>query len=47
MNKRLKSYIHSFINPNLGGGGVILPSPCWFSINNSEIVKAATMEIYI
>ena len=31
-------------NPNLGGGGggVILPT-CWFSLNNSEKVKALTL----
>ena len=23
----------------VGGGEVILPSPCWFSLNNSETVK--------
>ena len=29
-------------NPNLGGGrGVVLP--CWFSLNNSETVKAVTL----
>ena len=35
-------------NPNLdgggGGGGVILPTPLyWFSLNNSETVKAVTL----
>ena len=30
-------------NPNLGGGGGILPPPCWFSLNNSETVKAITL----
>ena len=29
-------------NPNLGGGGVILPT-CWFSLNNSETAKAVTL----
>ena len=29
------------INPNLGGGGVIFT--CWFSLNNSETVKAAAL----
>ena len=39
-----------FFNPNLvgggrggGEGGVILPT-CWFSLNNSEMVKVATLE---
>ena len=34
-------------NPNLGGGsgGVILP-PCWFSLNNSKMVKAVTLAFY-
>ena len=31
------------INPNLGGGGVVILPPCWFSLNNSETVKAVTM----
>ena len=30
----------SMIDPNLGwGGGVVLPSPSWFSLNNRETVK--------
>ena len=34
-------------NSNLerAGGGVILPT-CWFSLNNSETVKAVTMAFY-
>ena len=36
-----------FINPNLGvgcgGGGVILPPPSWFSLNNSKTVRAVTL----
>ena len=33
-----------FLNPNLGGGqGVNLPPPSWFSLNNSETVKALTL----
>ena len=36
---------HSFINPNLGEGGEFYPPlpPCWFSLCNSETVKAATL----
>ena len=26
------------------GGGLILTSPCWFSLNNSERAKAVTLE---
>ena len=32
----------SFVNPHLRGEGVILPS-CWFSFNNSEMVKAVIL----
>ena len=41
--------LHLQLNPNqgvcvCGGGGVILtPSPCWFSLNNLETVKAVTL----
>ena len=41
-----KGYIgNKWFNPNLdGGGGIILPpTPCWFSRNNSETVKAVTL----
>ena len=32
------------INPNLGGGGGnFTPTTCWFSLNNSEMVKATTL----
>ena len=33
------------LNPNLGGWGkrVILLTPCWFSLDNSETVKAVTL----
>ena len=32
------------INPNLdGGGGNFTPTTCWFSLNNSEMVKATTL----
>ena len=38
------------INANLGGEGVILPPlpfpVCRFSLNNSEMVKAATLAFY-
>ena len=35
--------VNQFFYSNLGGGwGVILP-PCWFSLNNSETVKAVTL----
>ena len=30
-------------NPNLGGG-IFTPPPCWFSLNNSETAKAATVK---
>ena len=30
------------INPNLGGGGGHF-TPCWFSLNKSETVKAVTL----
>ena len=34
-------------NPNMGGEGRgegnFTPSPCWFSLNNSETVKAVTL----
>ena len=37
-----------FTNPNLGvcvgEGGGIYPRPCWFSLSNSETVKAVTLE---
>ena len=48
-------YLHKYFNPNLGGEwwgggggkgggvGVILP-PSWFSLHNSETVKAVTLE---
>ena len=38
-------YLYWF-NPNLEGGGVILPSPppSWFFLNNSKTVKAVTLE---
>ena len=26
-----------------GGGGNFTPSPCWFALNNSEVVKAASL----
>ena len=39
-----KLVVNKFNTNNLGvGGGIILP-PCWFSLNNSETVKAATLE---
>ena len=32
------------LNPNLGGkGGNPPPTPCWFSLNKSETVKAVTL----
>ena len=34
------------LNPNLGGRWVLLPPPGWFSLNNSEIVKAVTLAFY-
>ena len=34
-----------FLNPNLGGKCYFYPlSPCWFSLNNSEIIKAVSLE---
>ena len=30
------------VNPNLGGGVILLP-PHWFSVNNSETVEAASL----
>ena len=35
----------SILNPNLGGGGLILP-PCWFSLNSSEMVKGVTLAFF-
>ena len=43
--KYLISEIVERLNPNFFGGGVILPPPSWFSLNNSKTVKAITMEI--
>ena len=38
----LETQFHVPINPNLGGGGIILPL-CWNSLHNSETVKAITL----
>ena len=40
------SFCFPQVNPNLGGGGVIL-HPCWFSLNYSETVKAVTLAFCI
>ena len=33
---------HLPLNPNVDGGGIFRPT-CWFSLNNSETVKAVTL----
>ena len=33
---------HPIFNANLGRG-VIVPSPCWFSLNKPKAVKAVTL----
>ena len=37
--------LYNYIKPNLGkgGGGGNFTPPCWFSLNNSETVKAVTL----
>ena len=42
LNKRITRYWPVTFNSNLGGVGVILRT-CWFSLNNSETAKAATL----
>ena len=34
------------VNPNLGGGGGNFTPPSWFSLNNSKMVKAVTLEFH-
>ena len=41
----LETQFHMPVNPNLGGGGIILP-PCWYSFNDSETVKAITLAFW-
>ena len=47
---KLYEYFYKLLNPNVSVcvclGGVILPSSCWFSLNNSEMMKALTLAFW-
>ena len=52
INYQKTTEIKTSLNSNLGGGGgggrewvdfTPTPTPCWFSLNNSEMVKAVTL----
>ena len=36
-------YLHNYFNPNLGGEWWVILPPSWFSLHNSETVKAVTL----